>query len=294
MIPEPLADFECVVGENPLWHPDEKKVYWCDIPPGRIFRYDPRTGESEMCLEAREAVGGFTLQSDGALLLFMARGAVKVWRGGRDLETVLDEIPTERDSRFNDVIADPRGRVFCGTMATRERAGNLYRLDPDGTLTHLLDGVGCSNGLAFTPDGTGLYHTDTRKGTITLFDYDPDSGAIANPRPFLRIEHGPLAPGQFAPGPDGMTVDAEGFVWSAMWDGACLVRYAPDGSEERRIEFPVRKVSSLTFGGADLSEAYVTTAGGERKATDGARAGSLFRVVPGVRGVEEFRSRIGL
>ncbi len=283
--PELLADYACVTGEGPLWHPTERRVYWTDIPTGRLFRYDPASGDHEQCYEG-EVVGGFTVQADGALLLFWARGSVRLWREGR-LTTVLDEIPDERDSRFNDVIADPRGRVFCGTMPTRERLGRLYRLDPDGTLTTALEGVDISNGMGFTPDRAGFYHTDSNARTITRYDYDEETGALANGRVFARH-----------PGvtwvPDGMTVDAEGTVWSARWDGGCLVRYTPDGAEERRIDFPARKVSSAVFGGDDYTDLYVTTAGGNRKEVEGSGAGALFRLRPGVRGVPEFPSRIGL
>src|SRR5215831_17419022 len=117
MEPELVADHACVVGEGPLWHPDERRLYWVDIGRGRLFRYDPATSGHEMVYEG-EAVGGFTVQADGALLLFMARGAVKIWRDGQ-LTTVIDELPDERTTRFNDVIADPAGRVFCGTMPTQ-------------------------------------------------------------------------------------------------------------------------------------------------------------------------------
>jgi len=113
--PEIVADFACLTGEGPLWHPLEQRLYWVDIPAGKLFRWDPAAGQSETCIDGGDPIGGFTVQPDGALLLFMARGAIKLWQGGR-LTTVVDEIPEERDSRFNDVIADPAGRVFCGTM----------------------------------------------------------------------------------------------------------------------------------------------------------------------------------
>ena len=285
MEPELIADYACVTGEGPLWHPDEQRLYWVDIPKGRLFRYEPASGQHEQCLEG-EALGGFTIQADGALLLFMARGAVKIWRAG-ELTTVIDEIPDERSTRFNDVIADPAGRVFCGTMPTAERPGRLYRLDPDGTLTKLLDGIGCSNGMGFTLDRRQMYYTDSTAHEIYLFDYDQATGAITNRRVFARN-----APEEGMP--DGMTVDAEGYVWSARWDGGCLVRYAPDGTEERRIAFPARKVSSVTFGGPDYTDIYVTTAGGDNKAAEGWGAGALFRLNLGIRGLPEFRSRIGL
>jgi sugar lactone lactonase YvrE len=285
MEPELIADYACVTGEGPLWHPIEQRVYWVDIPKGRLFRYHPASGAHEMCFEG-EALGGLTMQADGSLLLFMARAAVKIWREGV-FTTVIDEIPDERDSRFNDVFADPEGRVYCGTMSTSDRLGRLYRLDPDGTLTKLLDDIGCSNGMALTPDQRQLYYTDTTRREIYLFDYDRATGAIDNRRVFAS---NPESEGL----PDGMTVDAQGYVWSARWNGGCLVRYTPDGALERRIAFPARKVSSVTFGGPDYTDMYVTTAGGDNKPEEGAGAGALFRLSLGIQGVADFPSRIGL
>jgi sugar lactone lactonase YvrE len=289
MVAELIADYACVVGEGPMWHPLEQRVYWVDIGLGRMlgrmFRYDPATGKHEQVYEG-VPIGGYTIQDDGALLLFMAKGAVKIWREGK-LTPIIDEIPDERESRFNDVFADPAGRVYCGTMPTADRKGRLYRLDPDGKLSLLLEGIGCSNGMGLTPDNKHLYYTDTYAYAIYIFDYDQNTGAITNQRTFVETSREP-SEGM----PDGMTVDAEGYVWSARWDGNCLVRYAPDGKEERRIQFPARKVSSVIFGGKDYTDMYVTTAGGDQKATDGALAGALFRLNLGIRGVPECFSRI--
>ena len=283
MQPELIADYACHTGEGPLWHPDEQCVYWTDIPAGRLFRYYPASGQHEQCFD-EGVVGGFTLQEDGALLLFMDRGAVRIWRDG-ELTTVIDSIPGEEDSRFNDVIADPEGRVFCGTMSSPSHKGRLYRLDPDGSLHQLLEGIGTSNGMGFTPDGQGMYYIDSPEKEVYRFDYDRSTGAISNQTVFVKT---PPDEGS----PDGMTVDAEGYVWVAKWDGGCVVRYTPEGEEERRLQFPAKKVSCLTFGGADYADIYVTTAGGHIKATDGEHAGALFRVNVGIRGVPEFRSRI--
>lgn len=283
MNPELIADYECVIGEGPLWHPGEKRVYWTDIPTGRMFRYNPARGVHEQFYDG-EVVGGFTIQEDGSLLLFMAKGAIAVWRDGK-LHYIYDEIPNERETRFNDVIADPAGRVFCGTMSTPDRRGRLYRLDTNRRLTELLDDVDISNGMGFTPDRKQMYYTDSPKREIYLFDYDQDSGGITNRRVFVRTPEGEGVP-------DGMTVDAEGYIWSARWDGSCLVRYSPDGREDRRIEFPAKKVSSVIFGGEDYTDMYVTTAGGDNKAEEGSGAGALFRINVGIRGVPEYPSRI--
>ena len=282
--PELIADYQCQIGENPLWHPGEHRLYWTDIPRGRLFRYDPATGEHEQCYSG-PPVGGFTVQADATLLLFMARGAIAQWGDGH-LKYILEEIPDERESRFNDVIADPAGRVFCGTMSTSSRPGRLYRLDPDGVLHLLLEGIGVSNGMGFTLDRRRMYYTDSAARSVYLLDYDENSGALSNQREWLQTPEG-------AGVPDGMTVDAQGYVWSARWDGSALYRYTPEGIEEQRIEFPARKVSSVAFGGDDLSDLYVTTALTDgTKAEEGAGAGALFRLRMGIRGLPEFFSRV--
>jgi D-xylonolactonase len=284
--PELVADYECQTGENPLWHPLEKRVYWTDIPGGRLFRYDPATGYHEQCYSGA-SVGGFTIQADGDLLLFMERGAIAKWRDGK-ISSVIKEIPAERKSRFNDAIADPSGRVFCGTVALTSGTGRLYRLDTDGSLHQILGNIACTNGMGFTPDRQNMYYTDSGLRTIYIFDYDVKTGALTNQRVWLKTPEG-------AGVPDGLTVDAQGCVWSARWDGAALYRYTPDGIEERRIAFPARKVSSVIFGGDDVSEIYVTTAlDGRTRASEGMGAGALFRLQLGIRGLPEFFSRIML
>ena len=289
-VPECLPLPRCQVGESPLWHPDEACLYWVDIPAARLLRFSPSTGRHEIFAMGAE-VGGFTIEADGSLLLFMARGAIRRWRGGDFLETILEEIADERETRFNDVIADPAGRVYCGTLPVvdtagrRKRGGRLYRLDPDRRLAVLLEDQGAPNGMGFSPDRQRLYFSDSAAGiqTIFVFDYDLPSGVIANGRTFLQ------APLDLSEGrPDGMTVDGDGCVWSARVDGWMVVRTAPDGQLLERIRLPARKVTSLTFGGPEYGDLYITTAAGA-----GEGAGALFRLRPGVSGVPEFRSRIG-
>jgi D-xylonolactonase len=262
----------------------EKRVYWTDIPAGKMFWYDPATKVHKQFYEGRP-VGGFTIQADGSLLLFVDKGAVAIWRRGK-LEYVVEEITEECDSRFNDVIADPAGRVFCGTMATKSHDGKLYRLDTNGKITPVVEGVGVSNGMGFTPNGKRMYYTDSRTRRIDIFDYDQKTGSISNRRLFVQVPEGEGIP-------DGMTVDAKGYVWSARWDGYALYRYAPDGTMAQRVEFPTKKVSCVIFGGDDFTDMYVTTAGGHDKKENGADAGALFRLNLGVKGVPEFFSRVG-
>jgi len=284
MTPQIAVDHKSVVGECPIWHPFDKKLYWIDIPEGIIFRYDPETGNHEEFYSG-EVIGGFTIQEDGSLLLFLERGAVKILKDG-ETSTVIDEIYEELDTRFNDVIADPEGRVFCGTMPAKDNKARLYRLDTNGSITKILDGIGISNGMGFTPDRKQMYFTDSPGGKIYLFDYDLKTGNIENQSVFVTV---PESEGV----PDGMTVDKEGCIWSARWDGGCLIRYKPDGKEDLRIQFPAKKISSVTFGGKDYRDIYVTTAGGDKREEEGPDAGALFHLNLDIQGVPEFLSKIG-
>jgi D-xylono/L-arabinono-1,4-lactonase len=280
---EIVADFACSCGEGPLWHPDEKKLYWTDVDDGVMFSYDPAKDEADEVYKG-PVVGGMTLNGDGRLLLFMQGGAIALWSPGKAPETVIEGIPEEKDSRFNDVIADPQGRVFCGTMPSGDRPGRLYRLDPDGKLEKLLDAAGQPNGMAFSPDGQYFYITDTQARTIDRYNYDAQTGSISERENLITV---PMNEGV----PDGLTVDAHGFLWSARWDGACIVRYDAAGNEMNRIMFPVQNVTSLTFVEETV---YVTTAGGKHRPEAGEKAGALFRFHGPVSGIAEFRSRLRL
>jgi sugar lactone lactonase YvrE len=280
---EIVADYACETGENPLWHPLEKRLYWTDIPTGRLFRYDPASGVHEQIYQGRP-VGGFTFEAGGGLLLFRDRGNIVLWREGETTE-IIEEIPAEQDSRFNDVIADPVGRVYCGTMSSRQSRGRLYRLDRDGCIAQVLDEIACSNGLGFTPDLKALYYTDSYAREIYRFDYRADRGILSNRRIFATIPEGEGLP-------DGLTVDVLGRVWSALWDGSGIVRFDRQGHVEARLSLPARKVSSLTFGGESLRDLYVTTAGGNAREENGTWAGALFRITTNTRGRPEFFSKI--
>jgi D-xylonolactonase len=278
-MPERIANYDCRTGEGPLWHPDQELLYWVDIPDGELYSYDPATGEHELRHEG-ERVGGFTIQEDGDLLLFGESGSVRTWSDGPG-ETLISGIPEEDDSRFNDVIAGPEGRVYCGTMS-----GTLYCLDTDGRLRTLLEGQATPNGMGFTPDREHLYFTETSDQTIWRYDYDPATGDLSDPERYADTT------GRSGK-PDGMTVDAEGYVWSARWNGWRVVRHDPEGREVERVELPARKVSAITFGGPAYETAYITTAGGEGDpAVEGEGAGALYAADLGVSGTPEFRSAI--
>ena len=288
---EPLANEHCQCGENPLWDERKNLIYWTDIPNGVIFRLDPKTGEHEKIYDDEAPVGGFTFQEDGKLLLFRDHDIALRHDDGR-IEVLTRDIEAQT-GRFNDVMADSQGRVFAGTMGfnNEESNGGLFRVDLDGSVTRLWSGTSCSNGMGFTPDGKKMYWTDSEAKKIFLFDYDAESGELSNQTEFYSC------PDESTP--DGMTVDANGDVWSAHWDGFAIHRFSSDGALKESIQFPVAKVSSLIFGGENLDEIYVTTAGGVARrgqAHEGSTPsdGTLYRVRVGVKGQPRFRSRIRL
>ena len=280
--PELVLDPGCRLGEGPLWHPLENRLYWIDIPTGTIYRFSPGSPGLES-FPTGEVIGGYTIQEDGSLLLFGAKGSVRRWREGQ-ITPLLDQIPGEAETRFNDVIATPEGGVFCGTLDSPDHDGSLYYLSPAGEIRQVLREVLCSNGMGFDLPRGLFYHTDTDRQEIACFDYQGD-GRLANRRLFARIAGD-------AGLPDGLTVDAEGYVWSARWKGSCLVRYDPQGNEVLKIAFPALRVTCPIFGGAEYGDLYVTTAGGDLKQSEGWGAGALFRLHPGVRGVPELLSRV--
>jgi D-xylonolactonase len=285
---EIVADIPCLLGEGPTWHPDEKRLYWTDIDAGRLYRFDPATGKAEACYEGPK-VGGLTVQPDGSLLLFRDRGNICRWVDGEVTDTLVERIDQEAaidGGRFNDVIADPEGRVFCGTLSNGG-GGRLYRLDSDGKLTKVMHGGTICNGMGFTPDRRQMYFTDSAIFVIWRFDYDRATGELSNQHLFAKTP-------EDAGWPDGMTVDSDGNVWSARWDGARIVRLDSTGRDAMKIDLPANKVTSIMFGGDDLADMYITTAGGDDRKANGEAAGALLRLRGVATGAAEFRSRVAV
>jgi len=305
---ECVADVNCLLGEAPLWHPEEDKLYWVDILAGTLLCYHPCSALHEQ-LYVGDMIGGIALQADGSLLLFQEEGAVRSWRNGI-ISTVLEPSQCQRGYRFNDVTVSPSGEVVCGVIPFEKAAksrlakyrrrlrrltqrfqvrtpslAGLYILDKSGRLTRLPVEVNFANGSGFSPDRMQFYLTDSMRREIHVFDCSAGVGCLADRRIFAVV---PPDEGL----PDGLTIDAEGYIWSARWGGGRVVRYDPYGAIERSIEVPARNVSSVTFGGPDYRHLYITTAGDDDRDALRNGAGALFRATPGIQGIPEFRSRI--
>jgi sugar lactone lactonase YvrE len=199
---------------------------------------------------------------------------------------VIAEIESDKiGNRVNDAKCDSRGRFWVGTMAydwqTHRGAGSLYRVDPDGSVLPALTGVSLSNGLAWSPDDATFYYVDSATQRIDQFAFDADAGRLANRRSLCTV------PAQ-AGVPDGLTIDADGYLWLALWGGGALWRIEPlNGVVDRVITLPVTQVTSCAFGGPDLSDLYVTSAAvglSQSALSDQPLAGGLFRIRPGVTG----------
>ena len=285
---ELVLDAKARLGEGAVWDADRRLLYWVDIEGYAVHAFDPATGRDQS-FALGDSVGTVVPRAKGGVALTLGRAFATLDLETRRLSVLVepDEEKARRGNRFNDGKCDPRGRFWAGTMAVSEApaAGGLYRLDPDGRVHRLLEQVSISNGIVWSLDRDFMYYIDTPTREIAVFDYDDPTGAIANRRVAVRF---PVGHGW----PDGMTMDAEGLLWVAEWDGACVSRWDPaTGKLARRIKMPVRRVTSCAFGGPDLEELYVTTAWSrldpdQRRAQP--HAGGLFRLRPGVKGVPAF------
>jgi len=271
-----------VLGEGPWWDAAEQRLWWVDIK-GRRVRNATLDGAEGTALDTGQDVG-FAVPDDAGGLLAGLRdglhrhtataGWQRVWAGGWDTS----------DHRINDGKTDASGRLWFGTMHDPETAPTsaLYRADDDGVPQQVLDGVVTSNGLGWSPDGRIFYYTDSLARTIWAFDHDPADGTLSRRRVLATDPAGYV--------PDGLTVDVDGAVWAAKWDGSMLVRYRPDGTVDAELVLPVRRPTSAMFAGPDLSTLVVTSAGLDP--ADGELAGAVFLIPTATSGLAQVRAHL--
>jgi sugar lactone lactonase YvrE len=276
-----FLDAHAELGESPVWDPIAGCLYFVDILRGRVHRIhpEPRTWET---FQVDRPVGSVAPTDAGDLVLGVQSGFALLDLDTGAVQTIAGVDHDVPDTRMNDGKCDPAGRFWAGTMALdeRPRAGRLYRLDADGRVNTMLGDVTISNGLDWSDDARVMYFIDSPTQSIDAFDFDVTSGAIANRRTHVRV---PDDQGT----PDGMTLDAEGYLWVALWGGGAVHRYAPDGSRDAVVRVPTRYPTSCTFGGPDLRDLYITTAAirlSEREREEQPSAGGVFVVRPGVGG----------
>ncbi len=284
-----------VLSEGPRWHAERQELLWVDILGCRLHRAQLRPDggpEQVQSILVDRHVGAVAPAVDGGYVLAAGAGFLFV-AGDGSVHELAQPAAGSGDVRMNDGACDTLGRFWAGTMAYDESpgAGALYRLELDGTWTTQLTGLGISNGIGWSPDGATMYLADSGTGCIDAFAFDATAGTIHDRRTLVRVDE----PGVV---PDGLTVDAEGGIWVALWDGGRLHRYAPDGSLTATVALPVRRPTSCAFGGHDLTTLFVTTAlvGLEDEALVRRRGDGLVFAVRGlgVRGVpcEPYRGTV--
>ena len=283
---EVAAGGNAVLGESPVWSPDEAALYWVDINNPTVHRLDPATGERARWFVETE-IGSIGLAGPGRLVAGLRTGLhfVDLETGG--IEKICDPEGEGRfnENRMNDGKVDRAGRYWVGTMNDpgHKPQGTLWRIGADGDAESTMGEIRIPNALCWSPDSATMYFTDSYSHQIWAFDFDLEAGAFENRRVFAAIPEDEGVP-------DGATVDAEGFVWCAHMFGGRVSRFAPDGSVERTIALPVPQVTSCAFGGPELATLYVTTASlrMDRAAlAEQPLAGALFAADPGVRGLPE-------
>ena len=270
------------LGEGPLWHPEEELLYWVDIEGECFHRYSLETGKGDT-VQVGQPIGCLAFRASGGLVLGLRDGLAFWDQETAEIEIIENPEAGRTNARFNDGKVGPGGRFWAGTLGEDDQS-RLYKLDPDGSIHTMETGIQISNGIGWSPDQKTMYYTDSPLRVIYAYDFDFDSGSISNRRDFVKV---PVEDGL----PDGLTVDSEGFVWSAHWDGWRLTRYDQKGKIERVVYLPVQRPTSCTFGGRDLDQLFITSAWTgftEAERQEQPLAGDLFMVQAEVKGQKEY------
>jgi sugar lactone lactonase YvrE len=278
---EPLAGTPSAeLGEGPSWDRAEQRLTWIDITAGRVHRWWYGTGRTE-AVEIGELVAAAVPRASGGLVLALTHDLAAGDYDG----TLGRRVPIEvgvPGNRLNDAKCDPAGLLYVGSMSTTDRTGAaaLYRVDQDWQVSTVLTGTTLSNGLGWSPDGSRMYFNDTGADCVYAFDYNPDAGQASGQRVLYRF-------GPDDGDPDGLTVDADGYLWVAGYGSGRVRRVSPNGELDGIVELPVSNVTSCTFGGPGLDELFITTAADGLSDSERAEqplAGRVFRYRPGVTG----------
>ncbi len=250
-----ILSARAALGEGPTWDAGSQVLYWVNILAGELHSFSPSTRQDRV-VTFDQYLGFVVLRSRGGVVLGLQNGVAAY-----DFETAgltwISRPETDKpENRFNDGKCAPDGRLFAGTMAIDEHpdAGTLYRIDCDLQTTPVARPVTISNGLAWSPDQKTMYYIDTPTRAVVAYDYAPETGEMSRPRIAVSV---PASEGW----PDGMTIDAEGMLWVAMWNGAKVVRYHPgQGKKIGELTLPALNVTSCAFGGPALDRLYITSA----------------------------------
>jgi len=285
---EHVLEVHNVIGEGPLWHSQEECLYWVNfIEQYQILRFYPQTRGTD-AFETGIPIMALGIRQAGGFVAATGKG-IATWDTQRKtLEPLCDPLFDRTGCRFNDAATDSRGRFWVGTLNDanpKGRDGELFCVRADGSWQAMDNNITVANGIGWSPDRKIMYLTDSFRYSIYAYDYTPDTGTITNRRTFVET-----SPDSGIP--DGLTVDSEGFVWSAFWGGWKVVRYNPEGKVDREYRLPVPNPTSCAFGGKQLDELYITSASLGLKKEEKERypkSGDLFCLRAGITGMDEPR-----
>lgn len=286
----PIVDCKTSLGEGPVWDVQDRKIYWIDSLGNKVFRAN-QDGSGVQVWDVPSKIGSLAIRRGGDAILALQNGFHAFSFETGKCTFLLDPEPALDGNRLNDGKVDRKGRFVCGSMHMKEtdKTAALYRLDPDLSFHKLEDDIIVSNGPCWSPDDSTFYFSDSWSMEISAYDWDRDAGTPSNKRTFVRYDPAHRENGV----PDGATVDADGYLWSAAVFSGELRRFAPDGKLDRTVPLPVRNVTSLAFGGPDLDIIYFTSIGQIHLPglpNDGPTGGSLFAITGlGIKGVPEPR-----
>jgi sugar lactone lactonase YvrE len=285
---EHVLEVRNVIGEGPVWHSQEGSLYWVNfIGQYQILRFSPRTQRLET-FETGMPVMALAIRKAGGFIAATAKGIANWNTQHKKFEVFCDPLAGRPGFRFNDAATDSQGRFWVGTLNDANPKGpdgELYCVQSHDSCRLMDRDITVSNGIGWSPDLRTMYFTDSFRYAIYAYDYSAESGAIANRRTFVQTSpDGGI--------PDGLTVDAEGFVWSAYCGGWRVVRYTPEGKVDREYRLPVANPTSCAFGGERLDELYITSAAlglSEEEKRQHPQSGDLFRLRSGIIGMDEPR-----
>lgn len=280
MLPELFIDARATLGESPAWDAKTQTLYWVDVLERHIY------AGAKRILQFDDYVGCLAPRREGGLIIAERRGFRLVMPNMHKVRKLSSPRREPPNNRFNDGKCDPRGRFVAGTMdrSEKEDSGALYALSPEGTVTKLLTHVRISNGLAWSPDGRTMYFIDTPSRQVLALDYDLDTGKITNARVVIRVDK------SFG-WPDGMTSDTDGNLWIAMWGGARVSQWRPDGTLLAQFGVEALNVTSCVFGGPNMNELFITTALAGVDAASFRKfphAGGIFRMETDITGMPTY------
>jgi sugar lactone lactonase YvrE len=241
------------LGECPVWQAVGQRLYWVDVYNHRVHQFDSATGK-DCYFDTGDVVSAIALAGTDRLLIALSDRLAWLHLPAGEVEIIHRiEFPHPVGTRLNDGKCDAQGRFWIGSCSDHPGQAALYRYDPDGSLHTMETGLTIANGLAWSPDGSTFYLTDSAQHKIFAYDYLAETGSIVNRRTLIDLSAEAVEP-------DGLTIDINGNLWSALWDGWCVACFAASGQELSRIQLPIPRPTSVTFGGPDLTNLYITSA----------------------------------